>query len=80
MLYAALIATAVWLTSPMVGFDSGDPNAGDQLGRVAFVAAIVLFLGTGPVAYLISRRRALLGLPLLVAATYAVAVGVAAAL
>jgi hypothetical protein len=64
MWIASTLAVGVALTAPMAGFDEGD-DAGSSVGALALVAAVLLYLGSGPVAYLIARRRWLLTLPLL---------------
>ncbi len=64
----ATIAVAVYLTSWSAGFDSGEPGAGDLVGRVALVTAAVLFAGSAPVAYFVGRQKWLWSLPVLATA------------
>lgn len=78
MWVAASFAVAVWLTSWSIGFDSGNPEAGDTIGVVALGVAAVLFVGGGPVAFVLSRRRWTLLLPVIGLAVWAVGIGVAA--
>ena len=43
--------------------DGADPRSGDSTFTVAVAVAVVLFLLSGPAAYVVSRRRALLAAP-----------------
>lgn len=61
----------------MSGFDGGDPTAGRLVGLAAAISAVALYLGTGPTAYLISRRRWTIATPIGIAALAAVAIVVA---
>ena len=75
---AAAFAMAVHLTSWSTGFDRGDPDAGAAIGAIGLVSAALLFVGGGPVAFMLSRRRWTLLLPLLALVVWICGVGVAA--
>jgi hypothetical protein len=77
MLVAVSFAVAVWLTAPLAAMDTGDLHTGEGQARVALALATVLFVGTGPVAYWIGRRRGLLAIPAIVAAVYGLGVVIA---
>jgi hypothetical protein len=79
MWIAAWFAVVVGLVAPMRGFESGDPESGELLSRVAFAGAVLLFLTSGPVGYWISRRRWTLLSPLALVAVAAVGVLIAGA-
>jgi len=82
---AALVAVMLSLACVGVGaffgseldFDGEASAAGRLVGRGALVSAVALYLGTGPCAWLISRRRWTIATPIGVAVLAAVAVGVA---
>jgi hypothetical protein len=78
MWIAACFAVGVALTAPMAGFDNGDTDAGRPLELVAFTAAVLLFLGSGPVAWMISGRRWTVTVPLIGLILWGIGIGVAA--
>ena len=79
MLCLACVAIGVYFVSGMAGFDGEDPTAGRLVGQAALVGAVALYLGTGPTAWVISRRRWTFATPIGVAALAAMAIVVASA-
>jgi hypothetical protein len=58
--------------------EPGDGSLALALAIVALLTAVGLFAGTGPVAYLISRRRWTLALPLILLGIWGLGIAVAA--
>jgi hypothetical protein len=77
MWVAAVVAVAVALVAPLMNDDGLRRSELRGVFAVASVAAIALFLGSGPVAYWIGRRRWLLALPLIGLVVWVMGIGIA---
>jgi hypothetical protein len=74
----ASLALAAALVSPMLAFDDGARrNESIIVFVLASLATVLLYLGSGPVAYWIARRRWLLALPLIGLAVWGIGVLIA---
>jgi hypothetical protein len=71
--FAAYLAAVVAIV-PQLDIDDPRNSAGMWVGRAATVVAVVLWLTSGPVSYVVGRRRLFLAAPLLFAAVAAVIV------
>lgn len=63
MWLAAWFGVVIGLVAPISGMETGDPDSGETVSRLAFAGAFVLFLLSAPAGYLISRRRWMLLAP-----------------
>jgi hypothetical protein len=70
---AAYLAAVVAIV-PQLDIDDPRNSAGMWVGRAATVVAVVLWFASGPVSYVVGRRRLFLAAPLLFAAVAAVIV------
>jgi hypothetical protein len=71
--FAAYLAAVVAIV-PQLDIDDPRNSAGMWVARAATVVAVVLWLTSGPVSYVVGRRRLFLAAPLLFAAVAAVIV------
>lgn len=76
MWVAAMFAVGVALVAPLMNDDGSRQSEPRVVFAVAWVAAIALFLGSGPVAYWIGRRRWLLALPLIGLLMWVMGIGI----
>jgi hypothetical protein len=73
MWVAAALALGTALVVPMMWLDDDRQQTESRVVfALASIAAVALFLGSGPVAYWIARRRWLLALPLIGVAVWGI--------